>query len=88
LRLESQHGGSGDIAGHFSVRQGVFRGAYFALALGMLGIPWLLFAIHAFGFERKRWDQSTYGTAAMPKHGLAIVAITLLFFAALIVVLS
>jgi hypothetical protein len=78
LRVESQHGGSAQITAYVQVRQGVFRGKYLALACLVLGIPWFAFGLHAWTFERKRWDQSSFGTAAMPK--------TTVWFAALSVI--
>jgi hypothetical protein len=66
LRLESQHGGAGDVSAHVALKQGVFRGKWLGLACLVLAFLWVPLAIHAYMFERKRWDQSNTGTA--PKN--------------------
>ena len=68
LRVEGQHGGSGDVTATVEVVQDVFRGKYLAWAIFLLGIPCFGFALHAWSFERKRWDQSSYGKEGMPKN--------------------
>ena len=69
LRLESQHGGgAGDVLADVTVRQDVFRSHYLWMFIGLLGIPWFAFGLHAWMFERKRWEQSSFGKAGMPKN--------------------
>lgn len=66
LRLESQHGAAAlDVPMTVRVRQGVFRWRYLGLALGVLGIPFLIFGIWGYSFEKRRWSNSNAGT--MPK---------------------
>ena len=55
------------------VRQGVFRGRYLALALLVLGIPFLFFGIYTYSFERRRWSNSTEGTSGMSKTPLTLI---------------
>ncbi|MGE5182146.1 MAG: DUF4178 domain-containing protein, partial [Acidobacteriota bacterium] len=69
LRLEGQQGDpKHDVSATVTVKQDVFRGKYLGWACVLLGIPWFGFALHAWMFERKRWDQSSYGKAGMPKN--------------------
>jgi hypothetical protein len=63
LRVEAQHGGSGDIALDVAVHQGVFRWTWFWVALGVLAIPFALVGLHASAFRKKRWANSSFGTA-------------------------
>jgi len=81
LRLEAQHGGGGTENLEVIVRQGIFRARYFALALVVLGIVYLIFGLHAWSFERRRWDQSSFGKAGAPKSPFSflIIAIAGLF---------
>ncbi len=78
LRLESQHGGTGDVVAHVALKQGVFRGRWLALACLVLGLLWLPLAIHTYMFERKRWDQSTLGTAGAPKNATWLLVFSIL----------
>jgi hypothetical protein len=84
LRVESQHGGGiGDVIAHVTVRQDVFRSRYLWMFIVLLGIPWFAFGLHAYMFERKRWEQSSFGKAGMPKNAtwfamLSIVGIGLI----------
>ena len=74
LRLEMQHGAKlGSVPLTVRVRQGVFRLRYFGLALGVLGLPFLILGVYSYSFERKRWSNSTQGASAMPKTPLIIV---------------
>lgn len=74
LRLEMQHGATfGDVPMTVRVRQGVFRGRYLAIALGALGIPFLIIGIYSYSFERKRWANSSQGASGAPKTPLMIL---------------
>lgn len=75
LRLELQHGGPEDIPMSVRVRQGVFRGRYLGWALFVLGIPFLMFGIYTYSFERKRWSNSSEGASAAPKTALTIMIV-------------
>ncbi|HTR50963.1 MAG TPA: DUF4178 domain-containing protein [Kofleriaceae bacterium] len=61
LRVEAQHGGHGETSLAMAIHQGVFRGTYLILFLGVLGIPWLLLGLHAWSIEKRRWENSTRG---------------------------
>ena len=72
LRLESQHGATAvDVPMTVRVRQGVFRWRYLGLALGVLGIPFFIFGLWSYSFEKRRWENSNAGT--MPKTATYIV---------------
>jgi DNA-directed RNA polymerase subunit RPC12/RpoP len=58
LRLEGQHGGTGEIALHVEIHQGVFRGLWFWLGLLVLAIPFTLVGLHAAVFRSRRWQNS------------------------------
>lgn len=58
LRIEAQHGGSGDVQLSVVVRQGVFRGSWFWLAFGVLAVPFTLVGWHAARFRARRWENS------------------------------
>jgi hypothetical protein len=58
VRVEAQHGGVGDLGLRVVIHQGVFRWLWFWLGLGVLAIPFGLVGVHAFGFRRKRWENS------------------------------
>jgi hypothetical protein len=58
LRVEAQHGGTQPVTLRVSIRQGVFRWLWFALALGVLALPLLILAAHAASFRKKRWENS------------------------------
>lgn len=68
LRLESQQGDKFDTNAHVQIRQDIFRSCYLWLGIALLGIPWFGFTLHTWLFERKRWDQSSFGTAGMPMN--------------------
>jgi hypothetical protein len=59
LRVEAQHGGGGDIQLSVLVRQGVFRGLWFWVGLGVLGVPFLIVGWHAARFRSRRWQNAT-----------------------------
>ena len=59
LRVEAQHGGTGDVHLSVLVRQGVFRGLWFWLGLGVLGVPFLIVGWHAARFRSRRWQNAT-----------------------------
>ncbi len=74
LRLEMQHGAvTGDVPMTVRVRQGVFRARYLGLALGVLGIPFLVLGIYTYTFERRRWTNSSQGPSGAPKTALTIL---------------
>jgi hypothetical protein len=77
LRLETQHGSEGVAMMSVVVRQGVFRGRYLGLALGVLGVPFLIFGIYTYSFERRRWSNSTEGSAPKTPFVIIIGAIVL-----------
>jgi Domain of unknown function (DUF4178) len=58
LRVEAQHGGTGDVDLGITVRQGVFRWIWFWIALGVLAVPFGLVAAHASAFRKRRWQNS------------------------------
>lgn len=74
LRLEMQHGGSGEVPLTVRVRQGVFRGVYLGWACLVLGVPFLLIGIYSYSFEKRRWSNSTAGSAGPPKTPLTLIA--------------
>jgi ribosomal protein S27AE len=82
LRLEMQQGGTQEVAISVRVRQGVFRGKYLGWALLVLGIPFLLFGIYTYSFERRRWANSSDGPSGAPKTALTILVV------AIVVILS
>jgi hypothetical protein len=47
LRLETSHGGSGEVGLTVRVRQGVFRFVHFGYALLALGLPFLILGIYS-----------------------------------------
>ena len=61
LRVESQHGGLGDVDLGVVIRQGVFRWIWFWLFFGVLMIPFGAVAVHALRFRRRRWENSNVG---------------------------
>jgi hypothetical protein len=76
LRLESQRGLAGEATLHVVVRQGVYRLRYLLWALAILGVPWLVFGVYAWAFEKQRWENSTEGKAPTTAFGVmfALVA--------------
>ena len=58
LRVEAQHGGLGSVELGVVVQQGVFRWLWFWIALGVLGAPVAIVAIHAAGVRKRRWENS------------------------------
>ncbi len=73
LRLEMQKGGVSDTSMSVRVRQGVFRGRYLGLALLVLGIPFLIFGVYTYTFERRRWTNSDEGPSGAPKTALTFM---------------
>ncbi|HSD86234.1 MAG TPA: hypothetical protein VLB44_01925, partial [Kofleriaceae bacterium] len=63
----------GDVPVTVRVRQGVFRVRYLGLGLGVLGIPFLIFGIYGYSFERRRWSNSTEGYSGAPKSPLLLL---------------
>jgi len=57
-----------------TVRQGVFRGRYFVMALGLFCLPFVILGLLDFLFERARWENSNVG-ATRPSSLLAVGAI-------------
>jgi hypothetical protein len=68
LRIEAQHGGTGNIDLAVVVRQGVFRGLWFGLFLGLLAVPFVIVGLHALAFRHKRWENSNLGSRATGSH--------------------
>jgi hypothetical protein len=58
LRVEAQHGGTGDVALNVRIRQGVFRATWFWLSFVALMLPFLGVAAHAAAFRKRRWENS------------------------------
>jgi hypothetical protein len=58
LRVESQHGGLGDVDLGVVIRQGVFRWVWFWLFFGVLLIPFGAVTVHGLSFRRRRWANS------------------------------
>jgi hypothetical protein len=90
LRLEMQQGGMIDIPMSIRVRQGVFRGRYLGWAVFVLGIPFLVFGIYSYSFERRRWSNSTEGASAAPKTALTflIVGVVVLLSGLVVIIKS
>ncbi|HTL33968.1 MAG TPA: DUF4178 domain-containing protein, partial [Kofleriaceae bacterium] len=60
LRLETQQGSNvNSVPMNVRVRQDIFRGRYLGLAVGVLGIPFLIFGIWSYSHEKRRWENST-----------------------------
>ena len=72
LRLEGQRGKAGDQTVDVTVREGVFRGAYLAWALALLGIPWLAIGLHGWSFEKRRWENSTTGKPPVASFSIVV----------------
>jgi hypothetical protein len=77
VRLESQHGGGGTENLEITVKQGVFRGRYYLLALGTMFTLYLIFGLHAWSFERRRWDQSSFGKEGAPKTPFSFLLVAI-----------
>jgi hypothetical protein len=89
LRLEMQQGGAIDIPMSVRVRQGVFRGRYLGWAVFVLGIPFLIFGIYTYAFERKRWSNSSEGASGAPKTALTILIVAVVvLLSGLVVILK
>lgn len=74
LRLEMTHGAPLiEVPLTVRVRQGVFRARYLGLSLGVLGVPFLLFGVYSWSFERRRWSNSSDGPSGAPKTPLTLV---------------
>jgi hypothetical protein len=82
LRLEMQQGGTQDVGLNIRVRQGIFRGKYLGWALLVLGVPFLLFGVYTYSFERRRWNNSSEGSSGAPRTALTVLV------AAIVVILS
>jgi uncharacterized protein DUF4178 len=68
LRVEAQHGGSGDVRLRVRVHQGVFRGLWFWLGFVVLVVPFTLVGWHAARFRAKRWQNSSLSQPAARPH--------------------
>jgi hypothetical protein len=73
VRLEMQQGGAIDVPMNVRIRQGVFRGKNLGWALVVLGIPFLIFGIYTYSFERRRWNNSTVGASGAPHNLLTVM---------------
>jgi hypothetical protein len=78
VRLEMLQGGNTDVPMTVRVRQGVFRGKWLAWSLFILGIPFLIFGIYTYSFERRRWTNSAEGPSGAPKTALTLLVIGVL----------
>lgn len=65
LRVEGTHDGAMPVPFSVSVRQDVFRGAYWLYAAGFLALPLLLLALHGWSFKKKRWENSSIHNPAL-----------------------
>lgn len=74
LRVEAQHGGLGDVDLGIEIHQGVFRGVWFMIGLGVLAVPFGLVALHAARFGKKRWENSDLGTGRLALDKSAILS--------------
>src|ERR1041384_5544356 len=66
LRVEAQQGGSGSVDLDVTIRQGVFRAAWFWTFFGLLMIPFVIVGMHAVSFRKRRWENSNIGSRAPP----------------------
>jgi Domain of unknown function (DUF4178) len=70
LRVEAQQGGAGASAGvvdlDVTIRQGVFRAAWFWTFFGILMIPFAIVGWHAASFRKRRWENSNIGSRSTP----------------------
>ncbi|HSR97333.1 MAG TPA: DUF4178 domain-containing protein [Kofleriaceae bacterium] len=73
LRVEAQQGGTGDglsasgaVDLDVTIRQGVFRAAWFWMFFGILMIPFAIVSWHAAGFRKRRWENSNIGSRSTP----------------------
>jgi Zn finger protein HypA/HybF involved in hydrogenase expression len=73
LRVEAQQGGTGDrMSGSgavdldVTIRQGVFRGAWFWTFFLVLMIPFAIVGMHAYSFRKRRWENSNIGSRSTP----------------------
>jgi hypothetical protein len=74
LRLEMQHGFAvGDVPVTVRVRQGVFRWSHLGWACLALGIPFFIIGLYSWSFEKRRWSNSTPGSAGPPKTPLTLI---------------
>jgi hypothetical protein len=79
LRTEGQTGGTGEVPVSVTVRQGVFRGRYFAMALGLFCVPFLLVGLLDYLFEKKRWENSNCGKAPTSAFSIFVIIFALPF---------
>ncbi|HEX8113219.1 MAG TPA: DUF4178 domain-containing protein [Kofleriaceae bacterium] len=68
LRVEAQHGGTGDVRLRVIVRQGVFRGLWFWLGLFVLAVPFTVIGLHAARFRARRWQNSNITRSGARPH--------------------
>ncbi|MCX5744199.1 MAG: DUF4178 domain-containing protein, partial [Proteobacteria bacterium] len=74
MRVEAQHGGSTNEDLVVEVRQGVFRGRWWLLAVGCLLLPFGAVALHARGFDRRRRENANpYATNPSSPNSGALV---------------
>jgi len=69
LRVEAQHGGTGNVDLGVVIRQGVFRWVWFWVFFGVLAIPFGLVGWHAFSFRKRRWENSNVGATGFGMGG-------------------
>jgi hypothetical protein len=81
LRVEGQYGGVGALPMTVTLKQGVFRGRYLALAMLALGIPLLLVGLVSWSHEKKRWENSTSGKAPIRPITILVMTFAGVFYA-------
>jgi hypothetical protein len=67
LRLEGQHGGTGEVALHVEIHQGVFRWLWFWIGLVVLAVPFSLISMHAAVFHSRQWRNTNVDAMLNPK---------------------
>ena len=79
LRLEAQHGSTGLMPIHVTLKQGVFRGKWLGWAMLILGIPLLIVGLTSYFHEKKRWENSTAGKAPFTPVALIVLSVVGIF---------
>ena len=69
MRVESQHGGTGDLMLTVTVRQNLFRHKYFWLAFLIMSIPMLVMWWLGSSFKKRQWENSNTRASAWSGGG-------------------